>query len=133
MAICFKPYLRKKLLQYGWKRTADCLVPDIKGEVRTMSVKVAELEAFLAKQKLPRIKDIAPEIKQSDVYYRKRDVIGSGGYGYVLRGTFREQPVAIKAMFGDDSQGIPESVPPCPSTDARVKQRAKKELNNKAK
>ena len=75
-----------------------------------MSVKVAELQAFVAKQKLPRIKDIAPEIMQSDVYHRKRDVLGSGGYGYVLRGTFREQPVAIKAMFGDDSQGIPESV-----------------------
>jgi serine/threonine protein kinase len=110
LAICFKPYLRKKLLQYGWKRTADIFVPNVKGEVRTLSVKVAELEAFLAKQRLPRIKDVTPEINPSDMTHREKDVLGSGGYGYVLKGAFKGEPVAIKAMFGNDAKNVPASV-----------------------
>jgi len=110
LAICFKPYLRKKLLQYGWKRTADIFVPNVKGDVRTLSVKVAELEAFLAKQRLPRIKDVTPEIDPSEMTHREKDVLGSGGYGYVLKGAFKGEPVAIKAMFGNDAKNVPASV-----------------------
>ena len=110
LAICFKPYLRKKLLQYGWKRTADIFVPNIKGDMRNLSVKVAELEAFLAKQRLPRIKDVTPEINPSDMTHREKDVLGSGGYGYVLKGAFKGEPVAIKAMFGNDTKNVPASV-----------------------
>jgi len=110
LAIFFKPYLRKKLLQYGWRRTADLFVPNIKGDMRNLSVKVAELEAFLAKQRLPRIKDVTPEINPSDMTHREKDVLGSGGYGYVLKGTFKGEPVAIKAMFGNDTKRVPASV-----------------------
>ncbi len=107
MAICFKPNLRRKLLQHGWKRIADCLVPDIRYKVRTMSVKVKELEAFLAKQRRPRLKDIAQEIKSSQISCCQTDMLGSGGYGYVMRGTYRDEPVAIKAMFDNDAKGVP--------------------------
>jgi len=110
LAICFKPYLRKKLLQYGWRRTADIFVPDVKGELRTMSVKIAELEAFLAKQRLPRIKDLTPDINPSDMTCHEMDVLGSGGYGYVFKGAFKGEPVAIKAMFGNDTKKVPASV-----------------------
>jgi Mg-chelatase subunit ChlD/predicted Ser/Thr protein kinase len=109
LAICFKPYLRKKLLQYGWRRTADFFVPNVRGDLRKISVKVAELEAFLAKQKLPRIKDVTPEIDPSDMTHREKDVLGRGGYGYVLKGTFKGEPVAIKAMFGNDTNRVPAS------------------------
>ena len=110
LVIFFKPYLRKKLLQYGWRRTADIFVPDLKFELRTMSVKVAELEAFLAKQKLPRIKNFIPDIEASDIILHEADVLGSGGYGYVLKGTFNAELVAIKVMFGIDTKRVPASV-----------------------
>ena len=111
MAIFFKPYLRKKLLQRGWKRTADCLVPDIKGDVRQMEVKMEELERFLAKQKLPRLKDVTPELTASEVHISNDDVLGTGGYGAVYKGEHGGNAIAVKAMFGsgDSTMKIPES------------------------
>jgi len=73
-------------------------------------VTVAELEAFLAKQILPRIKDVTPEINPSDMTCREKDVLGSGGYGYVLKGAFKGEPVAIKVVFGNDMKSVPASV-----------------------
>jgi len=40
----------------------------------------------------------------------EKDVLGSGGYGYVLKGDFKGEPVAIKAMFGNDMKKVPASV-----------------------
>ena len=111
MAIFFKPYLRKKLLQRGWKQTADCLVPDIKGDVRQMEVKMEELERFLAKQKLPRLKDVTPELTASEVHISDDNVLGTGGYGAVYKGEHGGNAVAVKAMFGsgDSKMKIPQS------------------------
>jgi serine/threonine protein kinase len=64
----------------------------------------------LAKQRLPRIKDVTPEISPSDMTCREKDVLGSGGYGYVLKGAFKGEPVAIKAVFGNDMKSVPASV-----------------------
>jgi serine/threonine protein kinase len=100
MAIFFKPLLRRRLLQCGFKRLADYIVPDLASDVRLMSVKIEQLESFLAKQKLPRLEDITPEIAESDITLDHADVLGSGGYGAVFRGTHRGDRVAVKAMFG---------------------------------
>ena len=36
-AMCFKPLLRTKLLQFGWRRFADLVVPDVKSDVINQS------------------------------------------------------------------------------------------------
>jgi serine/threonine protein kinase len=96
------PFLRRKLLKYGLKRLADFIVPDLTDDFRLMSVKMELLESFLAKQKLPRLQDVTPEMTESDVVIDiDADVLGSGGYGIVFRGTHRKEAVAVKAMFGD--------------------------------
>jgi serine/threonine protein kinase len=95
-----KPYLRRKLLKYRLKRMADFFVPDLEGNMRLMSVKMELLESFLAKQKLPRLQDVTPEISESDITLCDADVLGSGGYGAVYKGTHRGDSVAVKAMFG---------------------------------
>lgn len=43
MATFFKPLLRRKLLQYRFKRLANLIVPDLQGDVRVMK---AELESL---------------------------------------------------------------------------------------
>jgi alpha-tubulin suppressor-like RCC1 family protein len=45
LTIWCKPYLRKKLLQNGCRRTADIFVPDIKSDLKSVSERVSELEA----------------------------------------------------------------------------------------
>jgi nucleoid-associated protein YgaU len=67
MAMFFKPLLRRKLLRLGWRRLADLVVPDVKSDVKAMSVKMNELEAFMSKQKLPRLLDITPDIVASEI------------------------------------------------------------------
>ena len=99
MFFFFKPHLRRKLLRYGFKRLANLLVPDLEGDVRLMSVKMEQLESFLAKQKLPRLQDVTPEMSESDITLDDANVLGSGGYGDVFKGTHRGVPVAVKAMF----------------------------------
>ena len=67
MAMFFKPLLRRKLLRLGWRRLADLVVPDVKSDVKALSVKMNELEAFMSKQKLPRLLDITPDIVASEI------------------------------------------------------------------
>jgi tRNA A-37 threonylcarbamoyl transferase component Bud32 len=106
LALFFKPFLRRKLLKYGLRRLADFIVPDLTDDFRLMSVKMELLESFLIKQKLPRLQDVTPEMTESDVIVDiDADVLGSGGYGTVFRGTHRKEAVAVKAMFGDSKGG----------------------------
>jgi hypothetical protein len=50
MLIFFKPLLRRLLLKYGFKRLADCVVPDTQGDVAMLKVKLAELQALMKKE-----------------------------------------------------------------------------------
>ena len=111
MAMCFKPLLRRKLLQCGCRRLADIIVPDLKSEVNLVSVKIKELEAFISKQKLPRFLDITPDIGVSEIQLNKRDMLGAGGYGAVFKALYNGNPVAVKALLGfDQSMAIPASI-----------------------
>jgi serine/threonine protein kinase len=109
--IFFKKQLRRFLLKHGFKKLADFVQKDIEGDVRQMEVKMEELERFLAKQKLPRLKDVTPELTESDIHISDDDVLGTGGYGAVYKGEHGGSAVAVKAMFGsgDSTMKIPES------------------------
>mmetsp|Transcript_11425 Transcript_11425/g.47839 ORF Transcript_11425/g.47839 Transcript_11425/m.47839 type:complete len:820 (-) Transcript_11425:1419-3878(-) len=111
MAMCFKPLLRRKLLQFGCRRLADIVVPDLKSEVNLVSVKIKELEAFMSKQKLPRLLDITPDVGASEIKLNKRDVLGAGGYGAVFKALYNDTPVAVKALLGfDQNTAIPANI-----------------------
>ena len=99
LACFFGPYLRKKLIARGYRRLADFLVPDPSGELLLLEGKLQKLEAFMAKQKLPRLVDITPEISTDDITLDAEDVLGSGGYGAVFKATHNGQSVAVKAIF----------------------------------
>ena len=112
----FGPYLRKKLIARGYRRLADCLVPDPSGDLLKLEGKLKNLEAFMAKQKLPRLVDITPEIPAADVALDAEDVLGSGGYGAVFKASLNGQAVAVKAMFATaggavSSASVSEKVP----------------------
>ena len=112
----FGPYLRKKLIARGYRRLADCLVPDPSGDFLKLEGKLKNLEAFMAKQKLPRLVDITPEIPADDVALDAEDVLGSGGYGAVFKASLKGQAVAVKAMFATaggavNSASVSEKVP----------------------
>jgi serine/threonine protein kinase len=114
MAFFCKPFLRRKLVQYGFKRLANILVPDLTTDVRLMTVKLDLLESFLARQKLPRLQDFTPELSESDVIIdHDADVLGSGGYGTVFKGTLHGHAVAVKAIFGGskDSDAVASKIP----------------------
>jgi len=110
MYIFFKKQLRRFLLKHGFKKLANFVQKDIEGDVRQMEVKMEELERFLAKQKLPRLKDVTPELTASEVNINN-DVLGTGGYGAVYKGEHGGNAVAVKAMFGsgDSKMKIPQS------------------------
>jgi hypothetical protein len=42
MYFFFKPYLRRKLLWYGFKRLANLLVPDLEGDVRLRVLQISQ-------------------------------------------------------------------------------------------
>jgi|AntAceMinimDraft_1070359.scaffolds.fasta_scaffold07219_3 serine/threonine protein kinase len=102
LALFFKSFLRRKLLQFGFRRLADVIVPEFTDDDFSLkSVNMKLLERFLAKQKLPHVQDVMPEISESNVIVDiNADVLGNGGYGTVFKGTHREDAVAVKVMFG---------------------------------
>ena len=116
----FKPALRRTLLRWGLRRFADKIVPDLKGGVTEMKSVVGTvsqkmdgvkltLDAFLAKQKLPRLMDITPEIPASTISLKAADILGSGGYGAVYKASYGGKSVAVKALFGEAKDVV---VPP---------------------
>ena len=113
LAICFKPFLRKLLLKRGFKRLANCIVPDTQGDVEKLEIKLAELQAFVLREvtKLPRLKDTTPELRASDIELDASEPLGKGGFGVVYRGWLRGQPVAIKALFGVDLSDAAAVIP----------------------
>jgi surface protein len=115
MFACFKPALRRVLLRCGLRRFADMVVPDLKGDVRAVSRKLDGLElnveAFLAKQKLPRLVDVTPEIPASKLSLDGAEVLGSGGYGAVYKTSYNGSFVAVKALFaGGKDSSVPANI-----------------------
>jgi serine/threonine protein kinase len=116
MAIFFKKALRKLLLKYGFKRVADCVVPDVQGDVQELQVKLAELERFMARdlKQLPRLRNTTPELDAVDIILDDvREPLGRGGYGVVYSGVLNAQPVAVKALFtaaGPHDAVVPSSI-----------------------
>ena len=100
MAAFFKPRLRRILLKWGFKRLADWIVPELGGRIN-------KLEAFMAKQKLPRLRDFTPEIDPSEITINKADVLGTGGYGTVYKASHKSEEVAVKAMFESANDRLP--------------------------
>ena len=68
-----------------------------------MSVKMNEIEAFVAKQKLPRFLDITPEIEAPEIQLDDKNMLGAGGYGAVFQASYKGALVAVKALLGIDS------------------------------
>eukprot|EP00982_Pelagococcus_subviridis_P010288 30983-Pelagococcus_subviridis.AAC.5 len=100
MAAFFKPRLRRILLKWGFKRLADGIVPGLGG-------RISKLEAFMAKQKLPRLHGFTPEIDPSEITINKADVLGTGSYGTVYKASHISEEVAVKAMFESANDRLP--------------------------
>ena len=86
--------------------TLDSLMMHVKA-LKSLSLKVSEIETFMSKQKLPRLKDVTPEIASKDVQLHANDVLGVGRYGTVFKGVFKGgKTVAIKTIFADTAGGV---------------------------
>ena len=109
-----KPSLRKMLLWCGCVKIANMIVPgDAHKAIKALSLKMSEVEKFMAKQKLPRLKDVTPELNANDVQLQANDVLGTGGYGAVFKGVYNGNEVAIKTIFAETTGGVihlPKSV-----------------------
>jgi len=102
-----KPSLRKAMLWCGCVKLADMIVPaDAHKAIKKLSLKMSEVEKFMNKQKLPRLKDVTPELQASQVTLHAEDILGTGGYGAVFKGTFEGREVAIKTMFSETNGGV---------------------------
>ena len=74
-------------------------------------VKLAEMERFMQKQKLPRLVNTAPELDAAEIAFdRGAKPLGRGGFGIVLRATLvsSQESVAVKKLFSVTS-GKPPS------------------------
>jgi hypothetical protein len=105
LACFFKPLLRKLLLKYKFTKLADCIVPDVEGDVSNIREDMNVVKVFMARQRsrLPPLKDQTPEMSVGDVAIDDASVapLGRGGFGVVYRGKLHQTTVvAIKTIFG---------------------------------
>ena len=112
MAIFFKPVLRRQLLKRGFRRLADLVVPDLKGDMAELHVKLQDLERFMRSdvKKLPHLVDTTPEIDEHAVSIDTQEPLGRGGYGVVYRAMLDGRAVAVKALFTTNGTGPHEAV-----------------------
>ena len=102
----FKPFLRRLLLSCGCVWVADCVVPaDAHKSINALQLKVSEIENFMAKQKLPRLRDTAAEIQATEVQLHENEILGVGGYGTVYKATYKNKTVAVKTVFAETTGG----------------------------
>jgi hypothetical protein len=100
-------------LQFGWLRLADLVVPDVKSDVKALSVKMNELEAHISKQELPRLLDVTPEVVASEIELDKKDVLGAGGNGAVFQASYNGTFVAVtRKRFSDKTKISSSRKPP---------------------
>ena len=100
LGIWYKPALRKALLKCGCVWCANFLVPELE-------TRMVDVEIFMAKQKLPRLRDFTPEIDASSISINRGQVLGTGGYGTVYKALYDGDVVAVKAMFEGDNNRLP--------------------------
>lgn len=90
----------------GCIRVADCVVPaDAHKSINALQLKVSEIENFMAKQKLPRLRDTAAEIQATEVQLHENEILGVGGYGTVYKATYKNKTVAVKTVFAETTGG----------------------------
>ena len=122
LAICaffFKPWLRRKLLEAGWKNLADTIVPDWKYDVRLIKVEMDKLKDHIAEQSFPRLTNVKPIIRADELKLppvKDGDVgdsfkIGNPAVGTMTTAVFKGQTVAVNSMFpGGMAVGVPSKV-----------------------
>ena len=111
--------LRAFLLKFGGfgRWVADLIVPDTQGDVKKISVKMKDVEAFMVKQKLPRLVNTTPSLDESLIIVEKSKPLGRGGFGVVFKGnmlrssTKKTQRVAVKCLFNPTQDPMKAVVP----------------------
>ncbi len=111
--------LRAFLLKFGGcgRRFADLIVPDTQGDVKKISVKMKDVEAFMMKQKLPRLVNTTPSLDESLIIVEKSKPLGRGGFGVVFKGnmlrssTNETKRVAVKCLFNPTQDPMKAVVP----------------------
>ena len=117
-AFFYKKPLRTWLLKRKLRWLADLVVPDLEGDVALLEVKMAELEKFMSKQKLPRLQDCTPELDAADVELELGKALGTGGYGC-------EAAASIAAFVGRAlalqlTRAFPTAAPSTPAASSRA-------------
>jgi hypothetical protein len=117
-AFFYKKPLRTWLLKRKLRWLADLVVPDLEGDVALLEVKMAELEKFMSKQKLPRLQDCTPELDAADVELELGKALGTGGYGC-------EAAASIVAFVGcalalQLTRAFPTAAPSTPAASSRA-------------
>ena len=111
--------LRAFLLKFGGfgRWFADLIVPDTQGDVKKINVKMKDVEAFMMKQKLPRLVNTTPSLDESLIIVEKSKPLGRGGFGVVFKGnmlrssTKKTQRVAVKCLFNPTQDPMKAVVP----------------------
>jgi len=111
--------LRAFLLKFGGcgRWLADLIVPDTQGDVKKINVKMKHVEAFMLKQKLPRLVNTTPSLDESLIIVEKSKPLGRGGFGVVFKGnmlrssTKKTQSVAVKCLFNPTQDPMKAVVP----------------------
>ena len=113
-AVFFKPWLRRRLLDCGWKNLADTIVPDWKSDVRLMKIEVSALQAHVKAQSFPRKKDVRPILMANELKMEPpgdAPVTSRSKTGTTTMGLLAGETVAVNSMFpGGAAVGVPKKV-----------------------